>query len=244
VSRWLSFRGRIDRPVALILQLLLAPVLGVVMAVVRVIDGSPSIVRVRRVGRRSRSFRMFKVRTMTEFEASGPANSVALAGSGDARITALGRRLRRCRLDELPQLVNVVRGEMALIGPRPEAPEFVDDDCAAWRCVLEARPGIAGPTQLMVHGWEAHVLNGLAAEQDYRRLVLPVKLAIDGWYVDHASPWIDALVVAALLRHVVGGPRDTALAERVRRAVPESNAIPVQGTSPDGRQESLVKWRH
>lgn len=245
MSRWLPFRWWLDRGLAAAAQVVLSPVLAVVTALVRRDDGGPPLIRVLRVGRDNRPFGMFKIRTMTAATADGLSGGPPVTGAFDDRVTGIGRRLRRTRLDELPQLLNVVRGEMALIGPRPEAPEFVDEHDASWRHVLRAKPGIAGPTQLLVYHWEACVVSGPGGERDYRDVVLPVKLAIDQWYVRRASPWVDALVIASLVQCLLGGSRETLISVRVRRAVPEARTIP-RGPRSGGRsaRPTLSLGRH
>ena len=100
---------------------------------------------------------------------------------------------------------------MSLIGPRPETPEYVDADDPRWPAVLQAPPGIAGPTQLLVEEWEAEALTGPHAGDVYRDQVLPVKLAVDAWYVANASPRVDAAVVWSLVERFVLHRRITAI---------------------------------
>jgi lipopolysaccharide/colanic/teichoic acid biosynthesis glycosyltransferase len=155
MSRWLPVRWWIDRLVAAVLQVALVPVLAAVGAAVRRGDGGPALVRVPRVGRDNRPFGMWKVRTMVANGPGGLAGGPPITSGDDDRLTPVGRRLRHYRLDEPPQLLNVAAGEMAMIGPRPETPTLVDVGDPAWRRVLAAKPGIAGPTQLIVHDWES-----------------------------------------------------------------------------------------
>lgn len=232
MSHWLPLRWRLDRVLAITLQIALSPVLAVIGALVRRHDGGPALVRVPRVGKDSRPFGMWKVRTMKAVTADGLSGGPAVTTADDDRITDIGRRLRHFRLDELPQLLNVALGQMAMIGPRPEAPEFVDADNASWRRVLEAKPGIAGPTQLMVHDWETSALAGPSGETTYKELILPVKLAIDEWYVERASPWIDCLVVASLAQRFLTGRQSTLLYRRVQRVVPAALGLPPPARRP------------
>jgi lipopolysaccharide/colanic/teichoic acid biosynthesis glycosyltransferase len=224
MSPWLRLRVRLDRAVAAVLLVPVAPVLLVLAALVRR-DGGPAFVRVPRVGRSGREFGLLKVRTM---HASGPgglaAGSTIAAGEVDDRITPVGRRLRRWRLDELANLVNVVRGEMSLLGPRPEAPDYVDLADSDWRAVLAAPPALAGPTQVLVEAWEAERLAAVGAGA-YRDEILPVKLAVDRWYVEHATPRLDLAVVAALAGWTTGRSAGR-LRRRVERDVPVVAAIP------------------
>jgi lipopolysaccharide/colanic/teichoic acid biosynthesis glycosyltransferase len=165
---------------------------------------------------------MWKLRTMRPAGAGG----ATITSGDDDRITPIGRRLRHYRLDELPNLVNVVAGQMALIGPRPETPGMVDATDPRWRQVLAARPAIAGPTQLVCADWEADELRTGDAEDVYRHKILPVKLAIDAWYVEHASPRIDAEVLVALVQRFALGRAETVVHRRVWRSVPAAAVVP------------------
>jgi lipopolysaccharide/colanic/teichoic acid biosynthesis glycosyltransferase len=109
---------------------------------------------------------------------------------------------------------------MALVGPRPEAPAYVDVADSTWQAVLAARPGIAGPTQLLVADWEAAVV-GTGDGDLYAERILPVKLAIDRWYVEHASPRVDGLVLVGLARRLLGLRRPGRLEHLVGLEVPE-----------------------
>ena len=219
MTRWLRARWGADRLVAAALAVLTAPVAGLIWLVVRVVDGPPAVVRLPRIGKDGVEFAMDKFRSMTVPSAAGHAGGAALTAGADPRVTPLGRRLRHYRLDELPQLANVVRGEMALLGPRPETPVYVDLDDPRWQAVVTARPGIAGPTQVLIHDFEA----GLAVHdlKRYEAEMVPVKLAIDQWYLRHASPAVDLLVGLALVERFVLRRSVTRLHHRLEREIPE-----------------------
>ena len=145
-SRWLVLRVRvIDRLAALVL----APVIGPIAAVLawKVVreDGRPALVGLPRVGEDGRTFKMWKLRTMRVGDASGAAGGAVINAGDDDRVTPFGRTLRRWRLDELPQLINVIRGDMGLLGPRPETPSLVALDDERWQAVLAVRPGGGTP---------------------------------------------------------------------------------------------------
>ncbi len=220
MTRWLALRTVLDRAVAAVALVVVAPVVALCAWRVRRHDGGPPFVRVDRVGRGGARFGMWKVRTMRPQRADGTAAGVALTAGDDPRVTPVGRHLRRWHLDELPQLANVVTGEMTLLGPRPEAPEFVDPDDDQWARALAAPPGIAGPTQLVVGEWERDVITAAPDGDAYRREVVPVKLALDRWYVEHASPLVDIEVAWALLRHLAGRPGLGRLGRRLRAELP------------------------
>jgi lipopolysaccharide/colanic/teichoic acid biosynthesis glycosyltransferase len=220
-----------DRVVAAVLLAFLWPLIAGLMVAIRLADGGPAIIAVPRVGRNGRVFGMWKLRSMRAETPDGMAEGVSLATEHDARITPVGRRMRAWYLDELPQLVNVIRGEMCLLGARPEAPEFVDATDPRWRLVLSAPPGLAGPTQLVVNQWERRLISTSPDGSAYLTDVLPVKLAIDRWYLTHAGPRLDALVAGTLLRQFVPGTGSYTLRRLVRREVPEAGRLD-QSTTP------------
>jgi len=161
-------------------------------------DRGSFLYRAARVGEEGSAITILKIRTMAE-----GSRGTAVTVSRDARVTPLGRILRRHRIDELPQLLNVVRGEMTLVGPRPEDPRFVDWSNPVHRRVFTAKPGIAGLAQLEFHD-EARLLRGPDPEGAYRREVLPAKLALDMEYLDRRSMRLDLQILARTFRAVLG----------------------------------------
>lgn len=226
MSSWLRVRLVLDRIVALVLLALASPAVAAAAVLVRRHDGGPSLISVPRMGKGGRPIRMWKIRSMRAEAVDGTASGVPLTTAGDSRVTPIGARLRAHHLDEIPQLYNVIRGEMCLFGPRPEAPEFVDLDDPRWQEVLRVPPGLAGPTQLIVGDWERHRISNDPSGAAYISQVLPVKLAIDAWYVRGASLGLDAQVAASLIRHLGAGIRPSSLIARVRAEVPEANQVP------------------
>jgi lipopolysaccharide/colanic/teichoic acid biosynthesis glycosyltransferase len=159
-------------------------------------DRGPLFYRAERVGRGGAPFMLAKFRTMRS-GAAGPSLTVR----GDPRITTVGRVLRRTKVDELPQVLNVIRGEMTIVGPRPEAPAYVDWDNPLHRQVFTATPGITGPSQLL-HRHEEDVIT---TEDEYRRLILPRKLAVDAEYLERATLRSDLGLVLRTARHLLRG---------------------------------------
>lgn len=161
-------------------------------------DRGPFFHRARRVGEGAKVITVFKIRTM-DAGTSGPN----LTAHDDPRVTRIGRMLRRRRIDELPQLLNVVRGDMSLVGPRPENPLFVDLADPLHRRVFMSKPGMTGASQLKYRD-EALLLAGPDPETYYREVILPDKLRLDADYLEHRSLWLDlqilAKTVAAVLR--------------------------------------------
>jgi lipopolysaccharide/colanic/teichoic acid biosynthesis glycosyltransferase len=168
-----------DILLALILIVLSCPLQVAIAGLVRAGSGGPVLYRAVRIGRNGKPFVAFKFRTMlANADRSGPR----VTANDDRRITRSGRWLRESRLDELPQLWNVLVGQMSLVGPRPEDPFFVAMYTPEQRGVLSVRPGLTGPAQLLFRG-EATTLEFSEADHDYATRVLPVKLAVDLEYV-------------------------------------------------------------
>lgn len=158
--------------------IVLLPVFAVLALLIVCTDGWPIFFTQMRIGRKGEPFRIWKFRTMT-FRTNGAAITVA----GDRRITRVGAFLRRYKLDELPQLINVLRGEMNLIGPRPEVPEYVDCNAPLWKCILSVHPGITDPAALVYRDEEC-LLSGCGAPITfYRENVLPKKLYLSLRYL-------------------------------------------------------------
>ena len=184
------------------LLLLLVPLLAAVALAVRLGSPGPVLYRQQRVGRHGVPFTMFKFRTMHDGAAGLP-----LTVGSDERITRLGRWLRRSRLDELPQLANVLVGHMSLVGPRPEVPRYVALYPPALReRALAVRPGLTDPASL-AHIDEAALLAAAAdPEREYVERILPAKLEQAAAYAERATLASDLLVLTrtawALLRRV------------------------------------------
>ncbi len=169
-----------DRVASFIGLVLLSPLFLVISLWVKMGSEGPVFFLQERVGKDGKLFKIIKFRTMVK---DAPKLGPAVTGGDDPRITSAGRFLRRYKLDELPQLINVLKGEMSLVGPRPEVPRYVDVTGNEWRQVLKLRPGITGVSQI-AHIDEEGLLSGQAnPEEFYLREVLPKKMALDLEYV-------------------------------------------------------------
>ncbi len=166
---------------------LASPLLVVAAAAIKLDGGGPVLYRQRRVGQNGLEFELLKLRTM-EVGAEGRGAGLAV-NEGDPRITKVGRALRRLSLDELPQLWNVVRGDMSLIGPRPTLAYQVEGYTPRQRRRLEVRPGITGWAQ--IHG--------------RARLPWDERIELDVWYVEHRSAWLDLKILARTPLALFGG---------------------------------------
>src|SRR5213078_1798821 len=171
----------LDVVVAASLLVLASPLIAVLAVAVRLESRGPAFYRCRRVGRNGHVLQMLKFRKMRD-GASGPA----LAAPDDARFTRLGSFLARTKLDELPQLWNVLKGEMSLVGPRPEDPGFVGLHQESYESILMVRPGITGLSQL-TFARESHVLDPDDRIAHYVRAILPQKIGLDQLYAREHS---------------------------------------------------------
>jgi lipopolysaccharide/colanic/teichoic acid biosynthesis glycosyltransferase len=196
--------GRLPRSFESILAagalFVLAPLLAVVALAVSVSSRGPIVFRQLRVGRLGREFEMLKFRTMRVND-----ESLQVTALGDERVTAVGRLLRRLKLDELPELWNVVRGDLSLVGHRPEVPRYVDIDDPRWHQVLEERPGITHPVTLRLSDEEGLIAAaGGDAEEFYTGELLPFKLRGYIEYQNVRTIWTDLKVLAATAAAMVG----------------------------------------
>jgi lipopolysaccharide/colanic/teichoic acid biosynthesis glycosyltransferase len=182
-------RRAFDVVVALSGLLLLSPLMICVAITVKLSSRGPVLFHARRVGHRGREFAMLKFRSMRAAQA-GPA----LTSTGDARITTVGRWLRRTKFDEIPQLINVLRGEMNLVGPRPEDPRYVALYDERQRHILEIRPGITSAASVLYRN-EERLLQGPDFERVYIDTILPEKLRLDLEYESTRSFWTDLRIL-------------------------------------------------
>jgi lipopolysaccharide/colanic/teichoic acid biosynthesis glycosyltransferase len=177
----------LDLLVASLVLVVASPLLAAAAVLIKLESGGPVFYRQRRVGRAGEPFELWKLRTMVPgAEAMGAGIYVV---EGDSRITRVGRLLRRFSLDELPNLVNVLKGEMAVVGPRPTVQEQVDRYSERQRRRLEVRPGITG--------WA--LINGRTS------LPWPERIELDVWYVEHRSLRLDLRILAKTARLLATG---------------------------------------
>jgi lipopolysaccharide/colanic/teichoic acid biosynthesis glycosyltransferase len=175
-----------------------APFLVLAAAAIVATTGDSPLFRQRRVGRNGRPFRLVKLRTMRR------AAGAEVTARGDERVTRVGRLLRRTKVDELPELWNVLRGEMAFVGPRPEVPRYVDPGDASWRAVLAARPGLTDPVTLRLRN-EEELLAGVPGDREafYRAHLQPWKLRGYTEYLSRRTWRTDLAVLRDTVRAVV-----------------------------------------
>lgn len=172
-----------DRLMALIGLLVLWPVLLVVAILIKVkMPGGPVIFKQKRVGRNGKLFTMYKFRSMT---VGHGGSSVSVAG--ESRITPLGAKLRHYKLDELPELWNVLIGDMSFVGPRPDVPGYADQLKGKDREVLKLRPGITGPASLKYRDEEDLLANQADPQRYNDEVIFPDKVRINLYYLHHYS---------------------------------------------------------
>lgn len=181
--------------------LFLAPVMLLVAMLVKLDSDGPVLFRQVRVGRGGRDFVILKFRSMIDRRASaGPG----VSARDDVRVTRVGGFLRASKLDELPQLINVLRGEMSIVGPRPELRRFVDlYPDAAKNAIFTVRPGITDPASVVYRNEEKLLAGAQDVEALYIREILPNKIRMHLDYVKGRSFWGDVMIVLGTLRSIV-----------------------------------------
>jgi lipopolysaccharide/colanic/teichoic acid biosynthesis glycosyltransferase len=213
-------RSGVPRPVevvaAMVGLVLAAPLIGLAALAVKLSSTGPALFRQQRVGRGGKTFVLLKLRTMTH-----GAGGMQVTAGDDARITGVGRVLRRLKLDELPELANVLRGDMSFVGPRPEVAAYVELEDPLWQRVLAVRPGLTDPVTLGLRD-EERLLAAVEGDRDrfYREVVQPYKLRGYLDYLTRRTAWSDLTVIGQTVRALVwrrGGSRVTL--EEMTRAI-------------------------
>lgn len=182
-----------DRIMAFVGLIVLSPVLFVVWMLIRVkMPDGPAVFTQKRVGKDGKLFTMYKFRSMSAHH-SGSTVSVA----GESRITPLGAKLRRYKLDELPELWNVLIGDMSFVGPRPDVPGYADKLEGDDRRVLQLRPGITGPASLKYRDEEILLASQANPQEFNDKVIYPDKVRINLYYLDHYSFLADIKMIFA-----------------------------------------------
>ena len=194
---------------ALLLLILAAPVLALAALGIRLTSPGPIFYRARRVGRGGEPFTMLKFRTMHVDQGQGAS---VITSADDPRVFAFGRLLRQTKLDELPQLLHVLSGEMSMVGPRPEDPKIVAEHYTdAYRETLRVRPGLASPGSIYNYTHGDALLASADTESAYVERLLPPKMALERVYARDASLLYDLRVVlrtAAVILAIALGKRE------------------------------------
>jgi lipopolysaccharide/colanic/teichoic acid biosynthesis glycosyltransferase len=193
-------RRIIDALIAAIVLIIASPLMLAIAFLIKREDGGPAFYRGRRVGRGGIPFFIFKFRSMV-------SNAEHLGGTAtsddDMRITSVGRFLRKYKLDELPNMINIVAGDMNLVGPRPEVQKFVDMYTDREREILAVRPGITDWASLWNSDEGAFLAGSPDPERTYAELLRPTKLKLQLIYVQERSLWTDAKILFYTARKLV-----------------------------------------
>ena len=182
---------------------ILSPVFLVILILVKLEDGGPVFYRGVRVGRFGKPFRMFKFRTMVLHadKIGGPSTA-----DDDPRITKVGGIIRKYKLDEIPQLINVLRGEMSLVGPRPEVQYYVNMFSEEEKAILSVRPGITDWASLWNPNEGAVLAGSPDPEDTYMKKIRPEKIRLQLKYVKEHSPFIDLKIIFLTLNKIFKRP--------------------------------------
>jgi lipopolysaccharide/colanic/teichoic acid biosynthesis glycosyltransferase len=172
--------------------ILLSPVLAIAACCIKLTSRGPVFYRQVRIGQGARPFQILKFRSMTSQTLNG---DLKITVAGDSRVTPVGKFLRRYKVDELPQLWNVIRGDMSLVGPRPEVPFYIEEYTPEQRIVLSARPGITDLASLAYRHEEEILAAQDDPEQFYRTKILPDKLARNGAYLEEITLQNDIRII-------------------------------------------------
>lgn len=173
--------------------LVLIPIMLLISVCIKFDSPGPVIFRQIRVGRRGRPFNVLKFRTM---EVNAENNGLSITSSGDARITRVGEFFRKYKLDEIPQLFNVIKGDMSLVGPRPEVPKFVECYPAGMKeRILSVRPGVTDNASIEFRNENQLLADSSDPERCYVEEVLPTKLALYNQYIDNHTIFGDLVII-------------------------------------------------
>jgi lipopolysaccharide/colanic/teichoic acid biosynthesis glycosyltransferase len=196
----MALKRSLDIVGALLGLVLLWPFLGAIGLGILIADGRPVIYSQKRAGRNGREFSLIKFRTMKN---KTGVRSRAFDPGDRTRITAFGRFLRGTKLDELPQLWNVLKGEMSFVGPRPEVREWVDAYPQRWASILEVKPGITDPASLVYRNEEGLLHASPDPEREYREVILPRKLDLYDQYVRERTFLADFSIIIRTVAEVL-----------------------------------------
>jgi lipopolysaccharide/colanic/teichoic acid biosynthesis glycosyltransferase len=210
---------------SLLLLIFYGPLLLTVWAVIVVTSGRPAIFRQKRVGQYGRPFTLYKFRTMRPRASHGGPSFEP----GDvSRVTPFGRLLRASKLDEWPQLWNVLKGDMSLVGPRPEVPEWVAIYPDKWEVILSVRPGLTDPASILCRDEEALLAGAADPVALYRDVILPRKLDIYRTYVRYHHIMEDGWIIAATIRALFRKSNGDGWVEAAAARPPAGGAILVE----------------
>lgn len=178
-----------------------SPLLLSISLTILVSQGWPVLFAQTRIGLRGKPFTLFKFRTM-----KNDSSGLLVTASADSRVTGIGKQLRHYKLDELPQLFNVLKGEMSFVGPRPEVPKFVELFSKDYEKILSVKPGITDPASIRYRN-EAEFFGSEEPEKNYVEIILPQKIRYYRQYIENQSLWRDIGLIFATLAAIVRKPK-------------------------------------
>ena len=176
--------------------LLLLPLVPIIALMIKIDSRGPVFFLQERIGRDFRQFTIYKFRTM---KVDASEKGALITKGGDSRITKVGAVLRNYKIDELPQLLNVLKGDMSLVGPRPEVAEYVRMYKSEYSKLLSVRPGITDPASLKYSNEEAVLGKSASSEDAYVNRILPEKIRLSAKYVDERTIWTDIKLILMTL---------------------------------------------
>ena len=182
--------------------LILSPLFCIVAILIKLNGSGPVFFRQERIGRNFKPFRIFKFRSMTD---DAPSKGPSITVGGDKRVTRFGRFLRKTKIDELPQLINVLKGDMSFVGPRPEVKKYVEIFRKDYEKLLTIRPGITDPASIKYAEEEKVLSQTDDWEKDYIEKILPEKIRLASEYVERHNILMDIKILFRTFFKVVKG---------------------------------------
>ena len=236
-TRWIS----VSRVIAIVAAPVAFLVLAILYVVVVAVQGRPFLFVSERMRTPETPFRLYKIRTMRP--ARSASEEVVLCGHQARRITPIGAFLRRTRLDELPQIINVLKGDIRFIGPRPPLRRYVEAYPDLYREVLcETPPGITGLATVTVHRREERILarciDPCEADRIYRERCIPVKARLDLIYRRRRGPWLNLMILFRTLSRLSVRPQLRTARTRVIARTPSLTAVSAISTMPTREREA------
>jgi lipopolysaccharide/colanic/teichoic acid biosynthesis glycosyltransferase len=198
----MSSKRAFDLSFSIVGLLLLSPVFGLLAVAVKLSDGGPVFYRQQRVGQGGRLFAILKFRSMV---VNAEKVGLSVTKEGDPRITRIGRSMRKTKLDELPQLWNVLRGDMSFVGPRPEVPRYVEKYTTGQKRVLALKPGITDLATLEFRNEEELLRTAADTEKFYLEYCVPRKIELNLAYAKTANVWEDIKIIIRTVLPLGGG---------------------------------------
>lgn len=186
-----------DIGVSIIAIAILLPLIMIIAVILKLSNNGTVIFKQARVGRHATLFSLYKFRSMSSGESTGFLDNTGL------RVTRVGKWLRRTKIDELPQLWNVLKGDMSLVGPRPETPDWVDTSNPVWNNVLSVKPGLTDFASLKYRNEEQLLAGSGNPKELYKHSILPDKLKLGAYYVENLSFRLDCQLFGATLASVL-----------------------------------------